>query len=105
MKVLWESLNQNKGHVNQNRTSCLLSDVEKVNAFFASYSYDPAYNAETVSAYRPSTLIVKDFQPLQAYKVIGADSTGATGTFAPVVVNLLGREYMAQSRGICYTLK
>ena len=35
---------------------------------FASYSYDPSYKAENVSAYRPYSK-VSDFQPLFAYEV------------------------------------
>ena len=67
--AMWDALHtQNNARKNNNRSSQLLNDVEQVNAFFASYSYDPLYKAENVSAYRPYSKII-DFQPLFAYEV------------------------------------
>jgi hypothetical protein len=67
--AMWDALHtQNNVHKNNIRASHLPNDVEQVNSFFASYSYDPSYKAENVSAYRPSSK-VSDFQPLYAYEI------------------------------------
>ena len=69
VQSMWAALHtHNNAHKNKNRASHLLNDVEQVNAFFASYSYDPLYKAESVSAYRPSSK-GNDFQPIYAYEI------------------------------------
>jgi Reverse transcriptase (RNA-dependent DNA polymerase) len=67
--TMWDALHaQNKAQKENSRTSHLLNDVEQVNAFFASFSYDPLYKVENVSVYRHSSN-VDDYQPLYAYEI------------------------------------
>ena len=56
INAMWKALKlNNSSHDCSGRTRHLLSDAEKVNEYFAGISFSQFYNAENVTAFRPSS--------------------------------------------------
>jgi hypothetical protein len=71
INAMWKALKlNNSSHDCSGRTRHLLSDAEKVNEYFAGISFSQFYNAENVTAFRPtSPSDCHDYHPIYAYEV------------------------------------
>ena len=72
VKDLWKAVKTTRSGStcdNSSRTNRLLSDVENVNNFFASISFNPSFQQEQVTAFRPLVSNSDEFCPPFAHDV------------------------------------